>query len=215
MVTVHPFISLSTDNTEESTNTADDANVAIWPNLRGTRNFSIDSHSHTILVLWGCIAGQSYPSAMWSIVSITFLLVLPRFTSVEQSALPSPSACIWTPLTLLVSQSCHPSFSFSLCLFCSLNSHFPLRSTADYKESFNTISNIEEISFNAISFTWDINEEAKVRRPQVHTLQVHQLLNCFIWFSWTRMSTWVIWGMIVFLYVRFMMARNGVNMMLL
>lgn len=34
---------------------------------------------------------------------------------------------------------------------------------ADYKESFNTISNIEEISYNAISFTWDINEEAKVR----------------------------------------------------
>lgn len=34
--------------------------------------------------------------------------------------------------------------------------------TADYKESFNTISNIEEISYNAISFTWDISEEAKV-----------------------------------------------------
>lgn len=34
--------------------------------------------------------------------------------------------------------------------------------TADYKESFNTISNIEEIAYNAISFTWDINEEAKV-----------------------------------------------------
>ncbi|XP_065537683.1 grainyhead-like protein 1 homolog isoform X5 [Lathamus discolor] len=33
---------------------------------------------------------------------------------------------------------------------------------ADYKESFNTISNIEEIAYNAISFTWDINEEAKV-----------------------------------------------------
>ncbi|XP_021440174.1 grainyhead-like protein 1 homolog isoform X9 [Oncorhynchus tshawytscha] len=33
---------------------------------------------------------------------------------------------------------------------------------ADYKESFNTISNIEEISYNAISFTWDINEEAKI-----------------------------------------------------
>uniref|UniRef100_S4RMM6 Grh/CP2 DB domain-containing protein n=1 Tax=Petromyzon marinus TaxID=7757 RepID=S4RMM6_PETMA len=26
---------------------------------------------------------------------------------------------------------------------------------ADYKESFNTISNIEEIAYNAISFTWD------------------------------------------------------------
>ncbi|XP_054239519.1 grainyhead-like protein 1 homolog [Indicator indicator] len=33
---------------------------------------------------------------------------------------------------------------------------------ADYKESFNTISNIEEIAYNAISFSWDINEEAKV-----------------------------------------------------
>ncbi|KAM6973591.1 grainyhead-like protein 1 homolog isoform 2-T2 [Aplochiton taeniatus] len=33
---------------------------------------------------------------------------------------------------------------------------------ADYKESFNTISNIEEISYNAISFTWDLNEEAKI-----------------------------------------------------
>ena len=35
-------------------------------------------------------------------------------------------------------------------------------SSADYKESFNTISNIEEIAYNAISFTWDINDEAKV-----------------------------------------------------
>ncbi|TRY88301.1 hypothetical protein DNTS_016693 [Danionella cerebrum] len=34
---------------------------------------------------------------------------------------------------------------------------------ADYKESFNTISNIEEISYNAISFTWDISEEAKLK----------------------------------------------------
>ncbi|EHB04445.1 Grainyhead-like protein 1-like protein [Heterocephalus glaber] len=33
---------------------------------------------------------------------------------------------------------------------------------ADYKESFNTIGNIEEIAYNAISFTWDINDEAKV-----------------------------------------------------
>lgn len=36
--------------------------------------------------------------------------------------------------------------------------------TADYKESFNTISNIEEIAYNAISFTWDVNEEAKVQK---------------------------------------------------
>uniref|UniRef100_A0A8C2J632 Grainyhead-like transcription factor 2a n=1 Tax=Cyprinus carpio TaxID=7962 RepID=A0A8C2J632_CYPCA len=34
---------------------------------------------------------------------------------------------------------------------------------ADYKESFSTIGNIEEIAYNAVSFTWDINEEAKVR----------------------------------------------------
>ncbi|KAK3511868.1 hypothetical protein QTP70_027470 [Hemibagrus guttatus] len=34
--------------------------------------------------------------------------------------------------------------------------------TADYKESFNTIGNIEEIAYNAVSFTWDVNEEAKV-----------------------------------------------------
>lgn len=39
-----------------------------------------------------------------------------------------------------------------------------LLATADYKESFNTIGNIEEISYNAISFTWDTNEEAKVRQ---------------------------------------------------
>ncbi|XP_071372772.1 grainyhead-like protein 2 homolog isoform X2 [Centroberyx affinis] len=33
---------------------------------------------------------------------------------------------------------------------------------ADYKESFNTIGNVEEIAYNAVSFTWDVNEEAKV-----------------------------------------------------
>ncbi|XP_051577826.1 grainyhead-like transcription factor 2a isoform X1 [Myxocyprinus asiaticus] len=33
---------------------------------------------------------------------------------------------------------------------------------ADYKESFNTIGNLEEIAYNAVSFTWDVNEEAKV-----------------------------------------------------
>lgn len=40
---------------------------------------------------------------------------------------------------------------------------FPV--AADYKESFNTIGNIEEIAYNAVSFTWDVNEEAKVSRP--------------------------------------------------
>uniref|UniRef100_A0A3B3RRG7 Grainyhead-like transcription factor 2b n=1 Tax=Paramormyrops kingsleyae TaxID=1676925 RepID=A0A3B3RRG7_9TELE len=33
---------------------------------------------------------------------------------------------------------------------------------ADYKESFNTIGNIEEIAYNAVSFTWDVNEDAKI-----------------------------------------------------
>lgn len=33
---------------------------------------------------------------------------------------------------------------------------------ADYKESFSTISNVEEIAYNAVSFTWDVAEEAKV-----------------------------------------------------
>lgn len=42
--------------------------------------------------------------------------------------------------------------------------------SADYKESFNTIGNIEEISYNAISFTWDTNEEAKVRNDDNHTI---------------------------------------------
>lgn len=43
------------------------------------------------------------------------------------------------------------------------SAHLSPLATADYKESFNTIGNIEEISYNAISFTWDTNEEAKVR----------------------------------------------------
>ncbi|KAM7420170.1 hypothetical protein PAMA_014737 [Pampus argenteus] len=33
---------------------------------------------------------------------------------------------------------------------------------ADYKESFSTIGNVEEIAYNAVSFTWDASEEAKV-----------------------------------------------------
>ncbi|MEQ2245562.1 hypothetical protein ILYODFUR_029204 [Ilyodon furcidens] len=32
---------------------------------------------------------------------------------------------------------------------------------ADYKESFSTIGNVEEIAYNAVSFTWDVSEEAK------------------------------------------------------
>ncbi|XP_059196261.1 grainyhead-like protein 2 homolog isoform X2 [Centropristis striata] len=33
---------------------------------------------------------------------------------------------------------------------------------SDYKESFSTIGNVEEIAYNAVSFTWDVSEEAKV-----------------------------------------------------
>ncbi|XP_022071167.1 grainyhead-like protein 2 homolog isoform X2 [Acanthochromis polyacanthus] len=33
---------------------------------------------------------------------------------------------------------------------------------ADYKESFSTIGNVEEIAYNAVSFTWDVGEEVKV-----------------------------------------------------
>uniref|UniRef100_A0A3B1IT07 Grainyhead-like protein 3 homolog n=1 Tax=Astyanax mexicanus TaxID=7994 RepID=A0A3B1IT07_ASTMX len=33
---------------------------------------------------------------------------------------------------------------------------------ADYKEVFSGISNVEEVAFNALSFIWNINEEAKV-----------------------------------------------------
>lgn len=54
--------------------------------------------------------------------------------------------------------------------------------TADYKESFNTIGNIEEISYNAISFTWDTNEEAKVRQQlkHVHTTLDVLLIQCLV-----------------------------------
>lgn len=45
--------------------------------------------------------------------------------------------------------------------YCFKNFFF-FNVTADYKESFNTIGNIEEIAYNAVSFTWDVNEEAKV-----------------------------------------------------
>ncbi|XP_034762104.2 grainyhead-like protein 3 homolog isoform X1 [Acipenser ruthenus] len=33
---------------------------------------------------------------------------------------------------------------------------------ADYKEAFSTVSNIEEVAFNALSFIWKTNDEAKV-----------------------------------------------------
>ncbi|XP_029427176.1 grainyhead-like protein 3 homolog isoform X2 [Rhinatrema bivittatum] len=33
---------------------------------------------------------------------------------------------------------------------------------ADYKENFNTVQHIEEVAYNALSFVWNINEEAKL-----------------------------------------------------
>lgn len=59
---------------------------------------------------------------------------------------------------LLVTENLTPSL-----FFIPTSAHPSPLATADYKESFNTIGNIEEISYNAISFTWDTNEEAKVR----------------------------------------------------
>lgn len=49
--------------------------------------------------------------------------------------------------------------------------------SADYKESFN-IGNVEEIAYNAVSFTWDVNEEAKVRGGggcMCHTMEAEQV----------------------------------------
>lgn len=63
-------------------------------------------------------------------------------------------------------------------------SFFFIAHVADYKESFNTISNIEEIAYNAISFTWDINDEAKVGNG------VQGLLLCFQLFEgkWEKLN---------------------------
>lgn len=33
---------------------------------------------------------------------------------------------------------------------------------ADCKENFNTVQHIEEVAYNALSFVWNVNEEAKV-----------------------------------------------------
>lgn len=33
---------------------------------------------------------------------------------------------------------------------------------ADCKENFNTVQHIEEVAYNALSFVWNIAEEAKV-----------------------------------------------------
>lgn len=34
--------------------------------------------------------------------------------------------------------------------------------SADCKENFNTVQHIEEVAYNALSFVWNVNEEAKV-----------------------------------------------------
>lgn len=34
--------------------------------------------------------------------------------------------------------------------------------SADCKENFNTVQHIEEVAYNALSFMWNVNEEAKV-----------------------------------------------------
>lgn len=33
---------------------------------------------------------------------------------------------------------------------------------ADCKENFNTVQHIEEVAYNALSFVWNVHEEAKV-----------------------------------------------------
>lgn len=40
---------------------------------------------------------------------------------------------------------------------------------ADYKEVSSGISNIEEVAFNALSFVWNPNEEAKVNTDHYQT----------------------------------------------
>lgn len=71
---------------------------------------------------------------------------------------------------------------------------------ADYKESFSTVGNVEEIAYNAVSFTWDVREEAKVRtikpkknmevclsRSQIIDLQVKLVtLAVFTYFMYHR-----------------------------
>lgn len=36
------------------------------------------------------------------------------------------------------------------------------RIAADCKENFNTVQHIEEVAYNALSFVWNVSEEAKV-----------------------------------------------------
>ncbi len=41
--------------------------------------------------------------------------------------------------------------------------------SADYKEVLSGVGNVEEVAFNALSFIWNTNEEAKVQaQTQIH-----------------------------------------------
>ncbi|KAJ7397803.1 Spatacsin [Pitangus sulphuratus] len=66
---------------------------------------------------------------------------------------------------------------------------------ADYKESFNTIGNIEEIAFNAVSFTWDVNEEAKrIKEIASREIASVKLKTCspeVLWMHLTARHDWL------------------------
>ncbi len=47
--------------------------------------------------------------------------------------------------------------------------------SADYKEVFSGVGNVEEVAFNALSFIWNTNEEAKVQ-AQTHRSTCHLFL---------------------------------------
>ncbi len=58
--------------------------------------------------------------------------------------------------------------------FIWINSYF-FTLSADYKEVFCGVSNVEEVAFNALSFIWNTNEEAKVQ-TQTHRSTCHLFL---------------------------------------
>lgn len=76
----------------------------------------------------------------------------------------------------------------------SAKTFFSSNAIADYKESFNTIGNIEEIAYNAVSFTWDVNEEAKVSESYIgYSLKTLPCVSSFLEFeSERRKSTYFI-----------------------
>ncbi|MEQ2196336.1 hypothetical protein XENOCAPTIV_016194 [Xenoophorus captivus] len=75
-----------------------------------------------------------------------------------------PSAKAWGAPDGKLSRSEQRNKQMATLLF--ITSPRRSRSTiqADYKESFSTIGNVEEIAYNAVSFTWDVSEEAKVSK---------------------------------------------------